>query len=118
MVDRFLAALRSGDLQVLLDVLAPDVVLVADGGGEVAAFRRPVVGSEQVATLLRAVRSRRMRWLALCGSTARPPSGSIWVASWTRRSAWWWRTGGSRASTRCATRTSSPGWRKKATLSR
>ena len=51
-VDRFLAALRTGDLQLLLDVLAPDVVLVADGGGEVTAFRRPVVGSDRVATLL------------------------------------------------------------------
>src|SRR4029453_8308615 len=51
-VERFLAALRSGDLQVLLDVLAPEVVLVADGGGEVTAFRRPVVGRDRVATLL------------------------------------------------------------------
>jgi len=51
-VDRFLSALRTGDLQVLLDVLAPDVVLVADGGGEVTAFRRPVVGSDRVAALL------------------------------------------------------------------
>src|SRR5215216_4111091 len=51
-VDRFLAALRTGDLQVLLDVLAPEVVLVADGGGEVAAVRRPVVGRDRVATLL------------------------------------------------------------------
>jgi RNA polymerase sigma-70 factor (TIGR02957 family) len=51
-IDRFLAALRTGDLQALLDMLAPDVVLVADGGGEVNAFRRPVVGSDRVATLL------------------------------------------------------------------
>jgi RNA polymerase sigma-70 factor (TIGR02957 family) len=51
-VDRFLAALRTGDLQLLLDVLAPDVVLVADGGGEVTAFRRPVVGNDRVASLL------------------------------------------------------------------
>jgi RNA polymerase sigma-70 factor (TIGR02957 family) len=51
-VERFLAALQTGDLQVLLDVLAPEVVLVADGGGEVAAFRRPVVGRDRVATLL------------------------------------------------------------------
>src|ERR687895_623718 len=51
-VDRFLAALRTGDLQVLLDVLAPEVVLVADGGGEVAAVRRPVVAADRVATLL------------------------------------------------------------------
>src|SRR5215217_3260991 len=42
----------TGDLQVLLDVLAPEVVLLADGGGEVAAVRRPVVGRERVATLL------------------------------------------------------------------
>jgi RNA polymerase sigma-70 factor (TIGR02957 family) len=51
-VGRFLAALQTGDLQVLLDVLAPDVVLVADGGGEVAAVRRPIVGRDHVARLL------------------------------------------------------------------
>jgi RNA polymerase sigma-70 factor (ECF subfamily) len=54
-VDRFLAAVRSGDLQGLLDVLAPDVVLVADGGGLVAAVRRPVVGAERTASLLAGV---------------------------------------------------------------
>src|SRR5215211_5927388 len=51
-VDRFLAALGTGDLQALLDVLAPEVVLVAEGGGEVAAVLRPVEGSDRVATLL------------------------------------------------------------------
>src|SRR5439155_9749390 len=51
-VDRFLAAIREGDLQGLLDVLAPDVVAVADGGGLVAAARRPIEGAEQVAGLL------------------------------------------------------------------
>jgi RNA polymerase sigma-70 factor (ECF subfamily) len=51
-VDRFLAAIRHGDLQGLLDVLAPDIVLVADGGGLVAATRRPIAGAERVASLL------------------------------------------------------------------
>ena len=51
-VDRFLAAIRHGDLQGLLDVLAPDVVVVADGGGVVAAARRPIEGAERVAGLL------------------------------------------------------------------
>jgi RNA polymerase sigma-70 factor (ECF subfamily) len=51
-VDRFLQALRTGDLQALLDVLSPDVVLIADGGGEAAAVKRPVVGGKRVATLL------------------------------------------------------------------
>jgi RNA polymerase sigma-70 factor (ECF subfamily) len=51
-VDRFLAAVRHGDLQGLLDVLAPDVVIVADGGGLVAAFRRPIEGAARVAGYL------------------------------------------------------------------
>jgi RNA polymerase sigma-70 factor (ECF subfamily) len=51
-VERFLAALDSGDMQGLLDVLAPEVVLVADGGGEVPAVRQPVEGADRVAALL------------------------------------------------------------------
>jgi len=51
-VERFLAALTAGDLQGLLDVLAPDVVVVADGGGLAPAARRPIAGRELVATLL------------------------------------------------------------------
>jgi RNA polymerase sigma-70 factor (ECF subfamily) len=51
-VDRFLAAVREGDLQGLLDVLAPDVVAIADGGGLVQAFRRPIAGAERVARLM------------------------------------------------------------------
>ena len=51
-VDRFLAAVTAGDLQGLLDVLAPDVVVVADSGGLAPAARRPVVGRERVASAL------------------------------------------------------------------
>jgi RNA polymerase sigma-70 factor (TIGR02957 family) len=57
-VDRFLAAVRDGDLQGLLDVLAPDVVAVADGGGLVTAARRPIVGAERVAAFLVAAARR------------------------------------------------------------
>jgi RNA polymerase sigma-70 factor (ECF subfamily) len=55
-VERFVAAVTSGDLQGLLDVLAPDVVLVADGGGVVQAVVNPVVGAKKVANLLRPFR--------------------------------------------------------------
>jgi RNA polymerase sigma-70 factor (TIGR02957 family) len=51
-VARFLAAVRSGDIQGLLDVLAPDVVLVSDGGGVVPAALRPIRGADRVAALL------------------------------------------------------------------
>ncbi|MFH8250672.1 RNA polymerase sigma-70 factor [Microbacterium sp. B2969] len=52
-VGRLVAALNSGDLQGLMDVLAPDVVSVADGGGKVrGAARRPIVGAERLARYL------------------------------------------------------------------
>ena len=67
-VERFLAAVREGDMQGLLDVLAPDVVIVADGGGVVAAARRPIVGAERVARFLAAAADQegfavRAAWL-------------------------------------------------------
>ncbi len=62
-VERFLAAVSGGgDLQALLDVLAPDVVLVADGGGLVTAVRRPVVGANKVARLL-ALGAQQTPWV-------------------------------------------------------
>jgi RNA polymerase sigma-70 factor (TIGR02957 family) len=53
-LDRFLAAVRNGDMQGLLDALAPDVVVVTDGGGFVTAARRPIVGAQKVARFLMA----------------------------------------------------------------
>jgi RNA polymerase sigma-70 factor (TIGR02957 family) len=51
-VERFLAALTSGDVQGLMEVLAPDVVLVADGGGLAPAARHPITGCKRVAAYL------------------------------------------------------------------
>jgi RNA polymerase sigma-70 factor (ECF subfamily) len=51
-VERFLTALTAGDLQGLMDVLAPDVVVIADGGGLAPAARRPLVGRERVVAYL------------------------------------------------------------------
>jgi RNA polymerase sigma-70 factor (ECF subfamily) len=51
-IDRFIAAIRQGDLQGLLEVLAPDVIAVSDGGGLVAATQRPIQGARRVATFL------------------------------------------------------------------
>jgi RNA polymerase sigma-70 factor (ECF subfamily) len=52
-IDRFAAALSTGDLQGLMDVLAPDAVLLADGGGFVQAVRHPVVGAIRIRNLAR-----------------------------------------------------------------
>ena len=51
-LEAFQRAAETGDLQGLLDILAPDVVFLGDGGGVVQAVRTPVVGADRVARLL------------------------------------------------------------------
>jgi RNA polymerase sigma-70 factor (TIGR02957 family) len=53
-LDAFQRAAETGDLQGLLDLLAPDVVFLGDGGGVKQAVLRPVVGADKVARLLAA----------------------------------------------------------------
>jgi RNA polymerase sigma-70 factor (TIGR02957 family) len=50
----FQRAAETGDLQSLLDILAPDVVFLGDGGGIKPAVPHPVVGADKVARLLAA----------------------------------------------------------------
>jgi RNA polymerase sigma-70 factor (ECF subfamily) len=51
-LEAFQRAAETGDLQSLLDILAPDVVFLGDGGGVVQAVLAPVVGADKVARLL------------------------------------------------------------------
>jgi RNA polymerase sigma-70 factor (ECF subfamily) len=54
-IERFRAATETGDLQSLMDVLAPDVVLLTDGGGVKKAALRPILGRDKVVRFLDAV---------------------------------------------------------------
>jgi RNA polymerase sigma-70 factor (ECF subfamily) len=60
--DRFFAAATGGDINELMDLLAPEVTLWTDGGGKVRQAMRPIVGAANVA-----------RWLA--GTVQRPYEG-------------------------------------------
>jgi RNA polymerase sigma-70 factor (TIGR02957 family) len=51
-LNAFQRAVDTGDLQPLLDILAPDVVLLGDGGGVVPAVPAPVVGADSVGRIL------------------------------------------------------------------
>ncbi|AOR33550.1 RNA polymerase subunit sigma-24 [Streptomyces fodineus] len=51
-VDRFLAALRTGHLRELLEIMSPDVVMITDGGGVVPAALTPFHGADAVARVL------------------------------------------------------------------
>jgi RNA polymerase sigma-70 factor (TIGR02957 family) len=50
--ERFFAACAGGDVAALMDALAPDVVLISDGGGKATAARRPITGADKVARFL------------------------------------------------------------------
>jgi RNA polymerase sigma-70 factor (TIGR02957 family) len=66
---RFLAAAATGEIQPLLDDLAPDVVLLSDGGGKKQAALRPLHGADKVA-----------RWLVGVGAKT-PISDARWVVA-------------------------------------
>ncbi|HEY9293425.1 MAG TPA: RNA polymerase sigma-70 factor [Microlunatus sp.] len=51
-LEAFQSAVVTGDLQGLLDILAPDVVLLGDGGGIVRATLEPLVGADRVSALM------------------------------------------------------------------
>ena len=51
-LEAFMRTLETGDLQHLVDVLAPDVVALGDGGGIKQALPRPVMGADKVAKLM------------------------------------------------------------------
>ncbi|MFF4619877.1 RNA polymerase sigma-70 factor [Nonomuraea jabiensis] len=51
-LESFRRALEAGDLQGLLDVLAPEVVLVSDGGGVKQAAPRPIASAGKVARFI------------------------------------------------------------------
>ena len=51
-VERFLAALTTGDVPGLLEVLAPDVLVVGDGGGLAPTIPKPVRGAAKLAPVM------------------------------------------------------------------
>ncbi|HEV7713387.1 MAG TPA: RNA polymerase sigma factor SigJ [Asanoa sp.] len=48
-LEAFVGATETGDIEALMAVLAPDVVFVGDSGGHFPAARKPIEGAQQVA---------------------------------------------------------------------
>ncbi|TDQ02602.1 MULTISPECIES: RNA polymerase sigma factor SigJ [unclassified Leifsonia] len=111
-LDAFRIAVETGDVQAMLNVLAPDVVLISDGGGVKQAALRPILGAT--------------RWrVSSPAASGRPPSISPsnrpsstatrhWRCMWRASSTGCWlpacRTAGSRGCTSSATRRNCRGW--------
>jgi RNA polymerase sigma-70 factor (ECF subfamily) len=56
--ERFFTAAGGGDINTLMELMAPDVTLWTDGGGKVRQAMRPVSGAERVATWFAGISSR------------------------------------------------------------
>ncbi|MDA3644770.1 RNA polymerase sigma-70 factor [Saccharopolyspora indica] len=69
-LEAFRLAVETGDVQRLLDVLAPDVVLLTDGGGVVPAALAPVVGADQVTRVLNRLTAASLRPMQINGQPA------------------------------------------------
>ena len=109
-VESLQRAIETGDLQGLLHVLAPEVVLVTDGGGVRGAVLRPVTGAGKVARLIvgGTGKAGARSPSAPPWSTAARRSSCTWTASSTASSRSGSRAPGSPASTTSATRRSCP----------
>ncbi|MFC4908629.1 RNA polymerase sigma-70 factor [Actinomadura gamaensis] len=64
LTERFMAAASGGDINAVMELLAPDVTAWSDGGGKVTAARRPLHGPDHVA-----------RWLL--GTLAKPVTAGV-----------------------------------------
>jgi RNA polymerase sigma-70 factor, ECF subfamily len=62
LVARFLDAARKGDMDGLVALLAPDAMLVGDGGGKARAIPRPMHGAAQIARALVAFYGQVEEW--------------------------------------------------------
>ena len=65
---RFFGALREGDVEGLRELLAADVQLVGDGGGQAPQLARAIVGADNVARVLASV----FPWLVQIDVTVEP----------------------------------------------
>jgi RNA polymerase sigma-70 factor, ECF subfamily len=54
-VDAFVAAVAEGEMERLIALLHPDVVVRSDGGGRVPSARKPVEGADRVARMMLAI---------------------------------------------------------------
>lgn len=65
--ERFLAAATGGDLDQLMEVLAPEVRLTGDGGGIARAPLRPIVGAAKVVRFIAAISGRPYMGIEISG---------------------------------------------------
>lgn len=75
LVERFMRASVSGDMESLMGLMAPDIELISDGGGKARAAYRPLHGADDVALVLTSIAGKiepalTLQWTRLNGMIA------------------------------------------------
>ena len=77
MVARFIDALKQGDEKELLRLLAPDAVLVGDGGGKVQSVINPIYGSDRIVRFFLGIRRKNGRGLQVVAAEVNSGAGVL-----------------------------------------
>jgi RNA polymerase sigma-70 factor (ECF subfamily) len=102
-LESFQRALETRDLQGLLDVLAPEVVVISDGGGIKHAALRPIVGAEKVVRFWAGGLGKTDATITIGPAESHSPANPPWSTATPHSSSAW--TARSTASSRPASRT-------------
>ena len=81
--ERFFAAVAGGDVDALLAVLSPGVVLLSDGGGQASAALRPITGAEKVARFLHGAAAKGLRDFPDLRMVVADVNGSPAIVGWS-----------------------------------
>jgi len=76
---RFFAAASTGDIQQLMDVMSPDVVLLTDGGGKKQAALRPIHGPDKVVRWFEGVAKKSGPFTAEWGTANGGPALRMYI---------------------------------------
>jgi len=76
-VARFIQALSQGDEQQLLGILAPNAILVGDGGGKVQSVINPIYGADRIARFFMGIRKNQHHGLQVFPAEVNSGAGML-----------------------------------------
>jgi RNA polymerase sigma-70 factor (TIGR02957 family) len=81
--EQFFAAAAGGDLDGLMAILSPGVVLTSDGGGQAKAARRPIEGADKVARFVAAITAEGLATIPDLRAEIADVNGTPGIVAWS-----------------------------------
>lgn len=91
LLSRFMEAVEGDDMDGLLDLLAEDIVLYSDGGGQVPAALAPIYGNERVSRFLLGIKNKVSDDIEIVPAVVNGRQGFVAYLDGKMQSAWSFR---------------------------